>query len=163
MTEVRVREVPERHVVVEKHEVDQAALVAMLPGSMARVAEAARERGGQLGTAVLPYLERDDRPDEPVFVVVYGGDPNEGPVSVEVCAPVEAGGDAVEPAHREAYVRVTKRTVVTGELGPVYGLIERWVDENGHTVAAPPRETYWTDFMGAGLDDEVFDVSFPIA
>lgn len=162
MVEVRVRDVPEQHVVTETRTVDQAALEAWLPGAMARVAERARAAGGLLTTADWPFLERSGRPDEPVFLTIYEGDPHEGPTEVEVCATVEAGGDRTIPAHREAYARVTKSQVTTGELGGVYVAVEKWVLDNGLTVARAPRETYWADFGAAAGGDEVFDVSFPV-
>jgi hypothetical protein len=96
-------------------------------------------------------------------VTVYEGNPNEGPTPVEVCATVVAGGDRVVPAHREAYVRVTKDQVVSGQLGGVYETVGKWISDRGLSVAAAPRETYWTDFPAAAGSDEVFDVAFPVA
>ncbi|HEV8570715.1 MAG TPA: GyrI-like domain-containing protein [Actinoplanes sp.] len=161
MVEVRLRDVPEQHVVTETRSVDQAALEAWLPGAMARVADAARQAGGLLGAGAWPFLERPD--DAPVFVVVYEGNPNEGETPVEVCATVAAGGDRTIPAHREAYVRVTKAQVTTGRLGGVYEAIEKWISDKGMVVARAPRETYWTDFYAAADGDEVFDVAFPVS
>jgi hypothetical protein len=161
MVEVRLRDVPEQRVVTETRSVDQAALEAWLPGAMARVADAARQAGGPLGAAAWPFLERPG--DDPVFVVVYEGNPNEGETPVEVCATVPAGGDRTIPAHREAYVRVTKAQVTTGQLGGVYEAIEKWISDNGMVVARAPRETYWTDFYTAADGDEVFDVAFPVS
>jgi hypothetical protein len=162
MVEVRLRDVPEQHVVTETRSVDQAELEAWLPGAMARVAERARAAGGPLGTADWPFLERSGDPDEPVFVTIYEGNPNEGPTQVEVCATVAADVDRTIPAHREAYARVTKSDVTTGKLGGVYEAVEKWIAANGLAVARAPRETYWTDFMSAAADDEVFDVAFPV-
>jgi hypothetical protein len=162
MGEIRVRDVPELRVVCEAKTVDQPALEAWLPGAMARVAERARAAGGPLGTADQPFVERPADPDEPVFVTVYEGNPNEGPTLVEVCATVPAGGDRVIPAHREAFARVTKRQVTDRQLGGVYEAVEKWIVDNGMAVARAPREVYWTDFMAAGPDDEVFDVAFPV-
>jgi hypothetical protein len=162
MVEVRLRDVPQQHVVSEMGAVDQAGLEAWLPGAMARVAQRARAAGGLLGSADWPFLERSGCPDEPVFVTIYEGNPNEGPTSVEVCATVAAGGDRAIPAHREAYARVTKSQVTSGELGGVYEAIEKWIVASGLTVARAPRETYWTDFVSAAADDEVFDVAFPV-
>jgi hypothetical protein len=162
--EIRTRDVPDQHVVTELRTVDQAALEAWLPGAMARVAAAATATGGVLGTTAWPYLERPG-PDEPVFLVIYEGNPNEGPTPVEVCAPIADAAAATRtlPARREAYVRVTKELVVTGGLGGVYEAVEKWVGEQGLTVAAAPGETYWTDFHAAGAQDPVFDVAFPVA
>jgi hypothetical protein len=160
--EIRLRDVPEQHVVTETRSVDQAALEAWLPGAMARVAERARDAGGLLGTAAWPFLDRGDHPDDPVFVTVYQGNPNDGETPVEVGATVAAGGDRTIAAHREAFVRVRKADVTTGRLGGVYEAIEKWISDHGMAVARAPRETYWTDFMAAAADDEVFDVGFPV-
>lgn len=157
MTEIRVRDVPELHVVSETKDVDQAQLEAWLPGAMARVHAA----GPPLTAASQAWLGRPT--GDPVFVTIYEGNPNEGPTPVEVCAPVAGAGDRTIPAHREAYVRVTKKLVVTGQLGGVYEAIEKWAGDHGHRITAAPRETYWTDFGAAADDDEVFDVAFPIA
>ena len=162
MTEVQLRDVPEQHVVTETRTVDQAGLEAWLPGAMARVAERARAAGGVLGTADWPFLERPADPSEPVFLTIYEGNPNEAPTQVEVCATVPTGGDRTIAAHREAYARVTKSLVTTGKLGGVYEAVEQWIDANGLAIARAPREVYWTDFMGAGADDDVFDVAFPV-
>lgn len=159
--EIQVRDVPEQHVVSETKVVDQAQLEAWLPGAMARVAERARAAGGLLTTADWPFLGRAG--EEPVFVTVYEGNPNEAPTEVEVCATVAAGGDRTVPAHREAYARVTKSQVTSGELGGVYEAVEKWITENGMSVARAPRETYWTDFGDAAPGDEVFDVAFPVS
>jgi hypothetical protein len=158
MTEIRLRDVPELRLVTESKSVDQAALEAWLPGAMARVFQAS---GGPLTADSQPWLERPT--SDPVFLVAYEGNPNEGPTPVQVSAPVATGGDRTEPAHREAYARVTKGQVTSGQLGGVYEAVEKWVSDQGLRIAAAPRETYWTDFMSAGDDDEVFDVAFPVA
>jgi effector-binding domain-containing protein len=165
--DVRTREVPEQVVVTEQRMVDQEALGQWLPGAMGRVHKAAGDAAA--GTARQPYLLRDHAPAEPVFIVIYEGDPNEGETPVECCAPLRADAAATDdaatrtiPAHREAYVRVQKRTVQSGGLGDVYGGIGKWIEDQGLQVAAAPRETYWTDFGSAAPDDEVFDVAFPV-
>lgn len=165
--DVRVRDVPEQIVIFEQRMVDQAALEKWLPGAMARVHKAAGEAAA--GSTDQPYLQRDHAPDEPVFIVIYEGNPNEGEVAVECCTPLKAGSqepaDAASrpiPAHREAYVRIEKGTVTAGQVGDVYLGIEKWIASNGLNVAAGPRETYWTDFYAAGEDDVVFDVAFPV-
>jgi hypothetical protein len=156
MSEIKTRDVPELRVVTETKDVDQAELEAWLPGAMGRVHAA----GPPLTAASQPWLAHDT--EDPVFIVTYEGNPNEGPTPVEVSAPVAAGGHQTYPAHREAYVRVTKKQVITGQLGGVYEAIEKWASDHGHQIVAAPRETYWTDFGSAADDDEVFDVAFPI-
>jgi effector-binding domain-containing protein len=165
--DVRMREVPEQTVVTEQRMVDQNALEQWLPEAMARVHKAAGDMAA--GTAEQPYLLRDHVAGEPVFIVIYEGNPNEGETAVECCTPLGAGGAAPDgvatrsiPAHREAYVRIKKRTVLAGEIGDVYAGIGKWIEGQGLEVGAAPRETYWTDFFSAADDDEVFDVAFPV-
>jgi hypothetical protein len=155
--EIQMRDVPELHVATEARDVDQAELLDWLPGAMGRVVQAPA-----LTTETQTWVDRPPTPD-PVFVVIYQGNPNEGPTRVEVCAPVAADGDQTLPAHREAFVRVTKAQVTGGHLGAVYEAIEKEIGDRGLTIAAAPREVYWTDFMGAADDDVVFDVAFPVA
>jgi hypothetical protein len=165
--DVRTREVPAQVVVTEQRMVDQESLERWLPGAMGRVHKAAGSKAS--GTAEQPHLLRDHAGDEPVFIVIYEGNPNEGETAVECCTPLRADGavpdDAATrtiPAHREAYVRVPKRTVQSGKIGDVYVAIEQWIRDQGLEVAAAPRETYWTDFFSAAADDEVLDVAFPV-
>src|SRR5215469_8591650 len=123
--DIRVREVPEQMVITEQRMVDQAALEAWLPGAMSRVLNAAGD--AVAGTLDQPHLQRDHVADQPVFIVIYEGNPNEGETAVETCTPLRAGVPVpadtacrVIPAHREAYVRVTKDIVESGHLGDVY-------------------------------------------
>jgi hypothetical protein len=165
--DVQLRDVPEQVVVTEQRMVDQAALERWLPGAMSRVLKAAGAAAA--GTALQPHLLRDQFPDAPVFVVIYEGNPNEGETAVECCTPLRPGVAAPPdapsrtiPAHREAYIRITKQTVESGHIGDVYVAIERWLDTNDLEMAAAPREAYWTDFYEAAGDQEVFDVAFPV-
>jgi hypothetical protein len=165
--DVLLRDVPEQVVITEQRMVDQAALESWLPGAMSRVHKAAGNAGA--GTVDQPHLQRDHLPDEPVFIVIYEGNPNEGETAVECCAPLRAGvpapADAASraiPAHREAYVRVTKSTVQSGHIGDVYVAIEQWIGSKELSIAAAPRETYWTDFLAASDNDVVFDVAYPV-
>lgn len=165
--DVQVRDVPEQIVITEQRMVDQAALEKWLPEAMPRVHRAAGDAAAS--TADQPHLQRDHLPDEPTFIVIYDGNPNQGETAVECCTPLRAGSrvpaDAAGrtvPAHREAYIRVKKGTVVSGHIGDVYVAIEQWIESNGLNVAAAPRETYWTDFFDADEDDVVFDVAFPV-
>ncbi len=162
MVEIRWREVPEQHVVTETRTVDQTGLQAWLSDAMAVVAERAGMSGGPLGTADWPFLQRPDHPNEPLFIAIYEGDLNAGPAPVEVCATVASGGDRTIPAHREAYARITKSLVTGGGLGEVYQTIAARIAADGLAVARAPRETYWSDFLSAAADDDVFDIAFPV-
>src|ERR1700722_16548229 len=164
--DVRMREVPAQVVVTEQRMVDQQSLERWLPEAMARVHKTAGSMAA--GTAEQPYLLRDHVGGEPVFIVIYEGNPNEGETAVECCTPLHADGAAPDgaatrtiPAHREAYVRVLKRTVQSGAGGAVYLVMEHWMAGQGLEIAAAPRETYWTDFHSPRENDGVFDVAFP--
>jgi hypothetical protein len=163
MFDIQLRDVPEHFVVAEQRTVAQAELFDYLVGAMARVHTRARDHGGVAGTDAWPYLRRDDRAVEPVFFVIYHGNPNEGPVPVEVCAPVSAdGADLVrQPAHREAFVRLTKTQVAN--IGQAYEAVMAWITGQGLKVDGAPREVFFTDFPAAAGDDDVFDVAFPVA
>jgi effector-binding domain-containing protein len=167
MFEIQVREVPELVAIAEKRSVNQAELVEWLPGAMARVAGAADGFGG-VASSSQPWLVRGDRPTEPVFIVLYEGNPNEGPVEVEVCAPINDGRQAPAepamrrlPAHREAYVRLTKAETMSN-IGAAYEAVGTWISGQGLEVSAAPREVYYTDYHSAAPTDPVFDVAFPI-
>src|SRR5580693_2722223 len=129
--DVRMREVPAQVVVTEQRMVDQQSLERWLPEAMGRVHKTAGSMAA--GTSEQPHLLRDHVGDEPVFIVIYEGNPNEGETAVECCTPLKADGAEPDgaatrtiPAHREAYVRIPKRTVQSGEIGDVYVAIERW-------------------------------------
>jgi effector-binding domain-containing protein len=136
---------------------------------MARVARSAEGLGGVTGSSSLAWLRREGRPSEPVFIVIYEGNPNEGEVPVEVCAPVSDGNEGANgattrhvPAHREAYVRLTKTQTEPSVLGSAYEAVERWAGSQGLEVAGAPREVYYTDYYAAAPADEVFDVAWPV-
>ncbi len=168
MFDVRVRQVPDQVLVSETRSVDQAGLEKWLPDAMARTGEAAGGLGGAGTTVAWPYLLREAFGEAPVFVVIYEGNPNEGEVPIEIGAALHpdrtASSDGLHlvPAHREAYVRVTKEVVQSGRLGQVYETIPAWLSAQGLQMDGPPRETYWTDFYEAGPHDDVFDVAWPI-
>src|SRR5215475_13622395 len=92
--DVQLREVPEQIVVTEQRMVDQAALEAWLPGAMSRVLKAAGEAAA--ATDDQPHLQRNHAANEPVFIVIYEGNPNEGETAVETCTPLRA--DVPAPA-----------------------------------------------------------------
>ena len=102
--------------------------------------------------------------------VVYHGEVNhdsDGPA--EVCVPVDPARAAAltvpareEPAHREAYLRITKAQVAFPQILSAFDSVSRWLTANGHTPTLPPREVYFADWDAAGPDDEVCDIAFPI-
>ncbi|MFD1147504.1 MerR family transcriptional regulator [Saccharothrix hoggarensis] len=153
MYEVKQREVPEQVVLTEQRHVLQPALVDWIGAAMNRLEKAAGACGG---ISAAPF-------------VVYHGEVNEdsdGPV--EACVPVDVASgptstaSRVEPAHREAYVRLKKAQVVFPQILSAYDAVATWVKENDLVIADSPREVYFADIAAAGPDDEVCDIAFPV-
>ena len=152
MSEVQVRQVAEQQVLTEQRHITVDGLTAFISEGFGRLMQAADRIGGATGAAM----------------VIYHGEVDEdGDGPVELCVPV--GGDAgpgvaarTEPAHREAFVTITKAQVEFPQILGAYEQVEQWVRDAGHTTSASPREVYFTDFMAAGPDDLVCDVAWPI-
>jgi DNA-binding transcriptional MerR regulator len=155
LPDVKERTVPEQLVLAERRHVAVEQLPAWIGAAMGRLMKAARSYGGQIGS---PF-------------VVYYGDVNEdsdGPA--EACVPIGraqaapvAGVMRVEPAHREAYVRLRKAQVEFPQILSAYDGVIAWVAAHELTVTGAPREVYFTDFGSAGPADEVCDVAVPVA
>lgn len=155
MFEIRQREVPEQLVLTERHQrLRQVELADRLQEVLGRLGRLADQHGGGAGAP---------------FVVYHGEEFDEQDISLEVCVPVRqapAGpvGAAVrpEPAHREAYTRLSRAQFAPPTVGEAYGAVLAWVSEQGEQLAGDPREVYLTDVIAAAPDDEVVDVAFPI-
>jgi hypothetical protein len=68
-----------------------------------------------------------------------------------------------EPAHREAYTRITKAQVEFPQILSAYEAVDGWIRSEGRTMTGSPREVYFADFAAAGPTDEVCDIAFPVA
>jgi DNA-binding transcriptional MerR regulator len=154
MYDVQQRDVPEQLVLVEQRHVPVAELSAWIGQAMTRLATAAQNHGGIAG---------------PEFVVYYGevNEDSDGPA--ECCVPIDPSRPRsaetpmrAEPAHREAYVRLTRAQVEYPQILSAYDAVAQWINEHGHSVEGAPREIYFTDFMAANPADEVCDVAFPM-
>ena len=103
--------------------------------------------------------------------VVYHNEVNEdsdGPA--EVCVPfrgsVEPTGEMrvrLEPAHREAFTRITKGEVAFPGILQAFDAVHDWVEGQGFRGAAPPREVYFADWNAVSEDDPACDVAWPIS
>lgn len=157
MYEVKQREVPEQVVLTEQRHVLQPELAGWIGDAMTRLEAAARAYGG---ISAAPF-------------VVYHGEVNEdsdGPV--EACVPITPPADfgtgspttahRVEPAHKEAYVRLTKAQVVFPQILSAYDAVAAWLKENDFAIADSPREVYFESMTDAGPDDVACDVAFPM-
>jgi DNA-binding transcriptional MerR regulator len=155
MVKILERDIDEQLVLTEQRHTTVAGLHPWLPEAIGRAWETAPAYGGITG---------------PILVIYHGvvDEDNDGPV--EVCGPITppAGttvthATRIEPAHREAYVRITKAQVAWPQIISAYDAVEQWIVDNGREIIGSPREVYFADFMNAGPDDEVVDIAFPVA
>ena len=150
---ILTRDVPAQLVLTEQRHVTPEELPTWIAEAMTRLLTAAGPAGGP---AAEPFI-------------VYHGEINldsDGPA--EVCVPVDPAGAAKldaptreEPAHREAYLRITKAQVGFPQILSAYDAVARWLTANDHTGTLPPREVYFADWDNAGPDDEVCDIAYP--
>ena len=151
---VLTREVPAQLVLTEQRHVTPEELPAWIGAAMGRLYGAAGAAAG---------------PAAPAFVVYHGEVNHDSDGPVEVCLPVDPkAADGIgaamrqEPAHREAYVRITKAQVAFPQILSAFEAVSDWLHEQNLLSAGAPREVYFTDFMAAGPDDEVCDIAFPM-
>lgn len=143
---------PEQIVLSEAWEVDISALSTTVAEVTAQLTERAAVHGGVSGERFL----------------IYHGEVNEDSVGpIEICIPVAAESAATrrEPAHREAYVTLTKAQFGWPQILSAYDAVEQWIDDHGLRCIGSPREIYRADVdpASASASDEVCDVAFPIA
>lgn len=154
MYEVQTRDVPEQDVISITRSLTVADLVNFI-----------MESNGELST----QLERAGATPTMPWFVVYHGEVNEdsdGPA--EVCLPysgsVTPQGEAAlrrEPAHREAYTRLTTAQTQFPMILDAYAAVDEWIQRNGLQLSAEPREVYFTE-EAAAPDEPFCDVAFPI-
>jgi DNA-binding transcriptional MerR regulator len=124
--------------------------------------------GRLYGNAELLGLKTGDS-----FVIYHGEVTEDSDGPVECCVPVTGeaeldggltldGQSRIEPAHREAYTRITVAQVEFPQILSAYEAVERWVQQNGKEVIGPPREVYLGDFAHLAPNDEGCDIAFPI-
>ncbi|HEX3811819.1 MAG TPA: MerR family transcriptional regulator [Mycobacteriales bacterium] len=151
---VRERDVPEHLVLTARRHLRPADLSCWLRETRAELVRAAAACGGVVAE---------------VFVIFHGAVTADSDGPVEVCVPVARVGGTeppsrIEPAHREAYVRVTKAQFELPQILSAYDAVERWIGENGLRAAGSPREIYRSgvDVPTAELAEEICDVAYPI-
>ncbi len=157
MYDIKERDVPESLVLTEQRHTTVQGLSDWIRAAIHRL----------YGTAAELNLNPG-----PSFVIYHGevNEDSDGPV--EVCIPYANGPDSkevtghasrIEPAHREAYTRITVAQVEFPQILSAYDAVEKWVHTNGREVSGSPREVYIADFSKIGPDDDGCDIAFPIA
>lgn len=150
---VTERTVPECAYLVEQHHVVIADLALCIEQGATRLMALADSCSARAGD----------------FMFVCHGEVTEdsdGPV--EICLPVDADAAAkaglttrVEPAHQQAYVRLTKSQTGYPQILTAYDAVFDWVDQQSRHYAAPPREMYLGHYPDARPDDVICDVALP--
>jgi DNA-binding transcriptional MerR regulator len=106
------------------------------------------------------------------FVIFHGMVTVDSDGPVEVCVPVNRPpGDPaelawrVEPAHREAFIPVTRSHFEIPAVFSIYDQLARWVTAQGHRQAGAPREVYRPDVepLFAPAGQQICDVAMPFA
>lgn len=160
--EVQERTVPERLVLSQQRQqrmrLDE--LTSWLRTTKRRLTELAEQEYGGLvaGLFVVFHSEVSLDSDGPVEVCV--------PIGTEHAAADRPADVAIrpEPAHSEAYVRVTKAQFEVPQILSAYGAVENWIDAQGRAVIGAPREVYFMDVDPriAQPTDYVCDVAYPV-
>ncbi len=154
MFDIHERDVPEQFVLTEQRHVPVGELPGWIEAAMGRLLHAAGAHGGMIA---------------PAFVIYHGevNEDSDGPV--EVCLPIGQPTESAtglptrrEPAHHEAYTRITKAQVVYPQILAAYDAVAAWVVAQGRTIDGSPREVYFTNLDAATPTEEACDIAFPL-
>ncbi|MDX2006388.1 MAG: MerR family transcriptional regulator [Meiothermus sp.] len=91
----------------------------------------------------------------------------DSPGLVEACMPFEGSAEPapglavrLEPAHREAFVRLTKAQADYPDILHAYDALSGWLEARS-LVGLAPREVYFAPWDATPPDQPAFDVAFP--
>lgn len=152
-------EVGTRWVAAEKvATVSRRVLQPDLPGFIPEALGTLREHLGRSGA----------RARDIDWTVYHGTITTDSAGLVEVCVPFEGTVEPtpevavrVEPAHHEAWTRLTKGQVRPPDVMYAFDAVIRWVREAGHAPALDPREIYVADWVAVDDDTPAVDVAQP--
>lgn len=154
MFEIETRSLDEQQVATISSRVAADALPGFIGDAMARVYEELAAAGAQ--PQAFPFVAYHGQVDLD----------NDGPV--EVCVPFSGSLEPrdgvtvrVEPAHEQAFARLTKAQVAFPQILEAYTAVEKYLEANGLRVAGSPREVYFERWDEAGENEPVCDVAFP--
>jgi len=154
MFEVKTREVPEQKVLTVQRNVYVEDLPPFIEEAMNALYGHLAQAGAEAG--------------ETSFVIYHGAVNEDSDGPVEVCVPftgsVELMGEMrvrLEPAHQEAFTRISKAQVEFPGILKAYDAVYHWVQEHEHEGTASPREVYFAPWGELGPDDPACDVAWP--
>ena len=159
MRDVSVRSMPERMVASISRHVTASEAEAFIDDAFGRL----RAFGAGLeGISGAP------------FVVYYGEVSQDSDGPIELCRPValDTGPGAppvsqdiqvrVEPAHDEAYIRLTPAEASWPAMLPAIDALEHWGRDHDRTPRGPLRQVFIADMRTAGPDTLVCDLTVPL-
>lgn len=105
----------------------------------------------------------------PQWVIFYGSVTPDSASTVEVCVPftgalepTEKINIKLEPAHEEAYTRLSKDDMEFPGILHAYDAVVAWLKENNKTCSSlSSREVYFADWATTAGHEPVCDITFP--
>ena len=159
MYDINVRRVPERGLFTISRHIHADGVGEFFGAALQRLRSAAP---GLPGVDGVPFL------------VYYGEGSADSDGPVELCRPVGiADGEIAvasmpevqlrrEPAHDEAFIRLTRAEVAWPSMLPAIEALERWLTEQGRQPLGPPRQLMIADWRTAGPDAPACDLAVPV-
>jgi DNA-binding transcriptional MerR regulator len=159
MKDISVRAIPERKVASISRHVTLAGAGAFFAEAFPRLRAVAP---GMTGIEGVP------------FVVYYGEVSADSDGPVELCRPVAMDTPEgavtgspdiqvrVEPAHEEAYIRLSVAEMAWPRMLPFADALERWGRDHDRRPAAPLRQVLFADLRTASPDTQACDLSVPL-
>lgn len=154
MFDIQTRTVPEQKVLSVQRNVYVKDLSAFI---------------GEAHDTLYGHLARAGLETTGPSLVIYHREVNEdsdGPV--EVCVPfagsVEPAGKMhvrLEPAHQEAFTRLSRAQMAFPGLLEAYDALHEWLRTENKQSADAPREVYFAGWDAAGPDDPACDIAWP--
>ena len=104
------------------------------------------------------------------YLIFYGEVSTDSDGPLELCRPVAAAAvepastvePRVEPAHDEAYIRLSQAEMAWPATMQAADQLERWVGENDRRPAGPVRQVLIADQRTARPDTLVCDLTIPL-
>lgn len=156
MFEIEERSVPEATVLTIQRNVLVDSLPTFIGGAMSSLLDRVSAKGSEVGG--------------PPFVIYHGEVNKDSDGPVEVCVPfignVAESSDfevRIEPAHQEAYTRITKGQVEFPMILDAYEAVHKYIGDRGYEPAGSPREVYFADWDSVGPSDPACDIAWPVA
>lgn len=124
---------------------------------------------GESMTRLMNYLKASGfEPSGIPFVIYHGQVNNDSDGPVETCVPFEGSLEPqtdmsirLEPAHKEAYTRLSKGEMEFPGLLQAYDAVAHHLQSQGIKDCGSPREVYFADWDSAKASDPVCDIAFP--